>query len=197
MRRAADMAWQIVPLDTVAPVPWKNGGGLTRELLRWPLNSETWRVRISVAEVTADGPFSQFENTERWFAVLSGAGVALDINSVTTELTRCSEPLQFAGESATYCRLLAGPTQDFNLMLRATRGRLRRIADRATLDLSQCILAGLYSSGACTVVAADGQFIDVPPNSLCWRVLPEPPVKPAYDVVTVAGGPLLTMEIDR
>jgi environmental stress-induced protein Ves len=40
-------------------MPWKNGGGVTRELLAWPGGGD-WQVRISVAEIEADGPFSSF-----------------------------------------------------------------------------------------------------------------------------------------
>ena len=62
-------------VDT-APQAWRNGGGSTRELLAWPAGAD-WRVRVSVAEIGADGPFSAFDGVERWFAVLSGAGVVL------------------------------------------------------------------------------------------------------------------------
>jgi environmental stress-induced protein Ves len=34
-------------------------------------------LRISVAEITRDGPFSAFAGVQRWFAVLEGAGVML------------------------------------------------------------------------------------------------------------------------
>ena len=47
------MSWNLVQLADVAPQPWKNGGGTTRELLAWP-DAASWRVRLSVAEVAAD-----------------------------------------------------------------------------------------------------------------------------------------------
>ena len=31
------MSWNLVRLADLAPQPWKNGGGTTRELLAWPL----------------------------------------------------------------------------------------------------------------------------------------------------------------
>jgi environmental stress-induced protein Ves len=34
-------------------------------------------VRLSVADIERDGPFSAFAGLIRWFAVLSGAGVLL------------------------------------------------------------------------------------------------------------------------
>jgi environmental stress-induced protein Ves len=53
------MSWQIVPLEDVSPAPWRNGGGVTRELLAWP-TPQDWDWRISVAEVEKNGPFSRF-----------------------------------------------------------------------------------------------------------------------------------------
>ena len=59
--------------STATPVPWKNGGGVTRELLRLPAGSgDDWTLRISVADIAADGPFSPFPGITRWFAVLTG-----------------------------------------------------------------------------------------------------------------------------
>ena len=63
------MSWNAVRLDQVTAQPWRNGGGLTRELLAWP-GGEDWRLRLSVAQVTQDGPFSQFGGVQRWFSVL-------------------------------------------------------------------------------------------------------------------------------
>ena len=72
------MTPRLVALADTPPVPWRNGGGLTRELLAWPDGGD-WAVRVSVAEIEADGPFSTFPGVERWFAVLEGGGVALTI----------------------------------------------------------------------------------------------------------------------
>ena len=55
-----------------AAAPWRNGGGVTRELLRLAARPATGSVRVSVADIEADGPFSPFPGVERWFAVLRG-----------------------------------------------------------------------------------------------------------------------------
>ena len=111
------MGWHLTALADVAATPWRNGGGITRELAVWPPQGD-WHWRISVAEVAASGPFSRFEDVERWFAVLSGAGVRLDIAGNAHTLNDNSAPLQFDGGADTQCTLLGGPTQDFNLMVR-------------------------------------------------------------------------------
>ena len=67
------------------PVPWRNSGGVTRELLRWP-DTDNWLWRISVAEVASDGAFSHFAGVQRWLAILSGTGVRLTMPDHTIEL---------------------------------------------------------------------------------------------------------------
>jgi environmental stress-induced protein Ves len=103
--------------DSVTPQAWHNGGGQTRELLRWPADGP-WRLRISLADIAADGPFSGFEGVTRWFAVLSGAGVVLHFDDHDMRLDSASNALQFDGAAAPGCSLIDGPTQDLNLMLR-------------------------------------------------------------------------------
>ena len=54
-----DMSWMRITADDVAPTPWRNGGGRTRELLAWPHVAD-WKVRVSIADIDRDGPFSAF-----------------------------------------------------------------------------------------------------------------------------------------
>ncbi len=108
-------------LAEVEPQPWRNGGGVTQELLAWP-SAADWQCRISVARIDRNGPFSAFPGIERWFTVLSGEGVVLRFGKRRTMLTAGSEPLRFEGASAPGCELLNGPTLDLNLMLRSDAG---------------------------------------------------------------------------
>jgi len=112
-----------VPLDSVQPQPWRNGGGTTRELLAWPQGAP-WNARVSVADIDADGPFSAFPGVERWFAVIEGRGVELDFGEANQRITRDDQPVRFDGARAPMCRLLDGPTRDLNLMLRGARGAM-------------------------------------------------------------------------
>ncbi|MDO8252256.1 MAG: HutD family protein, partial [Rhodoferax sp.] len=79
------MNWRLVQLADAVPRPWRNGGGVTRELLAWP-QADDWIWRMSVAEVAHSGPFSRFEGVQRWFAVLGGAGVRLSVGGETHAL---------------------------------------------------------------------------------------------------------------
>ena len=144
---------------------WRNGGGVTRELLAWP-QPEDWRVRISVADIAADGPFSTFPAVRRWFTVLQGGGVALAIDGVGQVCRVGDPPLAFSGESSTACRLLAGPSRDLNFMLRDVEGAMQCVVAHRpwTPRASRC---GVFTMGAgrCDV---DGSIVDLGAESLLW-----------------------------
>lgn len=164
------MSWTLTRLNEVAPVPWRNGGGVTRELLAWPSASE-WTLRISVAEVARDGPFSRFPGVQRWFAVLSGSGVRLTVAGDVRELTVASPPFQFDGGADTVCHLLAGPTRDFNLMLRQGTARLHRLSGSHRASCKAGSLLAAYSQRGNIVIRCEGELIEIPLNALAWRIL--------------------------
>ncbi len=118
------MPLQHIAVAGVAPQPWRNGGGSTRELFTWPAGGgATWQLRISMADIAADGPFSAYPGVDRWFAVLHGAGVRLALPGTPAQtLTTTSAPLAFAGEGPPACTLVDGPTSDMNLMLQRGSG---------------------------------------------------------------------------
>lgn len=184
------MTLRVVHCDEVAPQPWKNGGGLTRELLAWPAagtHGNDWALRISVADIRAGGPFSAYAGIERWFAVLEGAGVRL----VLPDGKRCVEagdaPLQFAGEAAPPCELLDGPTRDLNLMLRAgTRGVMKRAVSGEPWTQSWLWRAAFVSQPA-RLDCADGVAVELAadtliaalPNGPC-RLVAQTPAAPMF-----------------
>ena len=137
---------QLLSADSVAPQAWRNGGGQTRELLAWPAGPD-WRVRISRADIAADGPFSAFPQVERWFTVLQGAGVLLTFAGTQHRLAPGDAPLRFDGAAAPGCRLLDGPTQDLNLMLRRGAGAMLPVQAGQGWD-APCAMRGLYTTVA-------------------------------------------------
>lgn len=175
------MSWQQVSLEDVAPQPWKNGGGTTRELVAWP-SAADWRVRISVAEVAADGPFSRFDGVKRCFAVLSGAGVRLVVNGLEHLLTVDSDPLAFDGGAPTHCALLDGPTQDFNLMARGGYALLRRV--RGSMQAVPATgLQAVYAASAPAQVHGGGAVMTLPAHTLAWRLQGDAVVIQAQDAL--------------
>lgn len=171
--KAMEHGWNLVPLAEVPPAPWRNGGGSTRELLAWPLSSDSqdWRVRLSVAEVARDGPFSSFPGVQRCFAVLSGAGVQLRLDGAVHRLDGASAPFEFDGGAAVDCALVDGPTQDFNLMVRGGRGRMQRLHGRHAANLSAPVLIALYARGTCTEATFDNEAVEIPAQTLAWRTV--------------------------
>ena len=113
----------LVEADRIPPQPWRNGGGATRELFVWPPQGD-WRLRISLADIERDGPFSAFLGVQRHFAVLEGAGVELQFDGRWQRQTRDAPPLAFDGAQAPDCRLIDGATRDLNLMCRGLHGTL-------------------------------------------------------------------------
>ena len=163
------MSWNVVSLDDVQPQAWKNGGGTTRELLAWPL-AVSWQLRLSVAEVEADGPFSRFDGVQRWFAVLSGAGVQLVVDGLAHKLTAASDPLAFDGGARTTCTLLGGATQDFNLMARGASPVLRRVRAGMPAAGAAARFQAVYAVAAPAVLRSAGHVLSVAPHTLAWRL---------------------------
>ncbi len=161
---------RIVRLDDVAPTPWKNGGGRTRELLVWPDRDHPgpWSLRISVAEIEADGPFSSFPGVTRWFAVVEGRGVRLRFGAQERSLGPLDEPLRFDGGDAPDCHLHDGPTRDLNLMVAAGRGTM--LAARLGDPWDEGFAArGLFAKTALRLRAGGGETLDLPAGSLYWQ----------------------------
>ena len=153
--------------------PWKNGGGVTREVAAFPAQAGgaaagdfVWRV--SVAEVAQAGPFSRFDGVERTLVLLAGAGMLLDeldgASVVHTHALR--QPLdlaRFAGETRIDARLVDGATRDFNLMVRrdVAHGELdvwHADAQANALRVLEADVVLLYcASGAVSVTLTTGE----------------------------------------
>lgn len=175
MSDAKNLGWTLVDLDAVPPQPWRNGAGLTRELAAWP-NAQDWAWRISVAEVSASGPFSHWPGVQRWFAVLGGKGLSLDVDGIRHALDTHSAPLCFDGAAATACTLRDGPTQDLNLMLRQGRAgaRMRRVTGAYSATWTQAVTLAIYAVDAEARIELDGKALRLPPRCLAWRRLDAP-----------------------
>lgn len=121
---------------------WKNDGGWTTELACDPATEEgnvaaDFRWRASIAEIERDGPFSSFPGIDRDLVLLAGNGMELDIDAAPPlRMDRRLQHLRFSGEQSVHCRLLAGPTRDFNIMAR--RGEIS--ADVAARPLTGSML---------------------------------------------------------
>lgn len=116
-----------IPPSSHRRTRWKNDGGWTTEIAR--SGDDDYRWRISIAEIESDGPFSSFPGIERDLLLLEGNGIELDIDDAPPRrLAQRFERVHFAGEAKVDCRLVAGPTRDFNVMARRDAVRADVIA---------------------------------------------------------------------
>jgi environmental stress-induced protein Ves len=113
----------LIAFASLAPVPWKNGGGSTTEIAIEPpgalLSDFDWRV--SLATISQNGPFSLFPGVDRTLVLVEGPGMVLDVdNSGRFVLGEDDVIIEFAGESVIQATLAGAPTIDFNVMTRRT-----------------------------------------------------------------------------
>lgn len=112
----------LIPFAGLQPVPWKNAGGSTTEIAVYPPEAgfEEFDWRLTLATVSADGPFSLFPGVERTLVLLEGHGLSLDIDG-DTALVSDAEPIAFDGENRVHATLNRGPSTVFNAMTRLDR----------------------------------------------------------------------------
>jgi environmental stress-induced protein Ves len=97
--------------------PWKNGGGVTHEIVRWP-DIDDYEVRISIADDRVPGPFSRFPGYRRWSFLAGPAPIALDVEGNVHELVALGDHLEVDGDAAITCALPGGPTRLLNVLVR-------------------------------------------------------------------------------
>ncbi|MGY3265323.1 HutD/Ves family protein [Lysobacter sp. HA35] len=114
---------RVIPSYEYRRTRWRNGTGWTREIHAEPgIDGADWDWRLSIAEITADGPFSTLPGVDRELVLLAGEGVRLRFDDgVVADVLPPYGRHRFAGEVAVHGELVDGPTHDFNLMWRRER----------------------------------------------------------------------------
>ena len=109
-------------LQTLPAMAWKNGGGVTREIVREPAGSsldgfDWW---VSVADIAAAGPFSRFVGIDRHLLLLEGDGVNLTSTEAGMNVNLLADDtvLAFSGDVDMNSQLLGGTVRDFNVMVK-------------------------------------------------------------------------------
>jgi len=168
--------------------PWKNGGGITREVA-----SCAYEWRVSIADIDRDGPFSRFDGIDRTLVLLSGAGMTLtEAGGARHVLDAPLARADFAGETAIDATLHDGPTRDFNLMT-------RRSAARGTVDVwragthrvERADTVLLFCASGAVGVEIDGAHYAL--QEMDTLRLDGP--RRAFDVVVSGGGALLAVSL--
>lgn len=160
---------ELIHADRIAPTAWKNGGGSTRTLLALPAGDD-WQLRISMADVARDGPFSPYPGVERWLALVDGQGMALEFEHQAVTLRPGDPPLLFDGAAAPHGRLLDGATRDLNLMHRGGQAAMRQALPGSPWRARQRC-CGLFALAAGRWSCADGRQAALPAHTLLWLAM--------------------------
>ncbi|MCK9537789.1 HutD family protein [Dokdonella sp.] len=114
---------RLIPANACRRQRWKNDGGWTTEIARSAAGdgeAGEFLWRVSIAEIETDGPFSLFPGVTRDLLLLGGNGIELTIGEAEPmPLTRRFARAHFDGALPVQCRLIDGPTRDFNVMTRS------------------------------------------------------------------------------
>jgi environmental stress-induced protein Ves len=160
------------------PVPWKNGGGLTREVVISPPGSDlaAFDWRISIAEIRTPGPFSLFGGIDRLMAVLAGRlSLAIDGRPAIT-LTPESDPFAFPGELPLVGAPLGAPVTDLNVMTRRSRCAARLMRSSAPRLEPQADTSVLIALAELTFRGAGTELSLLALDALVIRRLPGEPL---------------------
>ena len=160
---------QLLSLDDYRAMPWKNGQGSTIELARdagQHLQQFLWR--ISMADVSRDGPFSFFPARQRMLCILDGEGIILQFEHMAAQQQLTQQSVYaFSGDLAVQSQLIDGPIRDFNLIYSAAHfhARMQKYADR-TAGLSFSSSANvilIYNHSATLTIEVDQQAYRLQP----------------------------------
>lgn len=139
-------------------MPWKNGAGVTREIVRVDDDHGRMLWRVSMADVVEDGPFSLFPGYHRMLMLLGGPGFGLDCGGHGRhELGEPGDIANFHGSWPVRAVDVRGKSLDFNVM----------VADHLTCYLGNMVESHAVESverripprcRAAVVYAADGSW---------------------------------------
>ncbi|HXC97559.1 MAG TPA: HutD family protein [Edaphobacter sp.] len=134
-------------ISSLPPIPWKNGGGITRNLAVEPDGAgfDEFLWRLSFAEVSSPGKFSTFPGVDRTILVWKGTGLHLHRSDGRgVSITRDAEAYSFRGEDEIEATLIDGPTIDFNVMVRRDRYKAHVSQYQSETTISRSARQGFF-----------------------------------------------------
>lgn len=162
---------------------WANGAGTTTVVLREP-DDDLWSVRVSVAMVERDGPFSDLSATRRTLVPLD-APLTLRFHDGHEQRVARFGAVRFDGSPAPHCSLPDGATRDFNLMLRGSaRGEVlpRTLVDAMVLPPGSGVRWLLYLvAGHATLHAEGGRPLALHPQDAALVATDGDPARAGVD----------------
>ncbi len=96
---------------------WWNNGGVTHEIARRTnkVDTNAFDWRISVADVTAPGPFSHFPGIDRVLIFCEGQEMSVTVDGLAHDLSRWTL-FYFSGDADVSGAVPSGATRDLNIM---------------------------------------------------------------------------------
>ena len=103
--------------------PWKNGGGITEDVWLFPEGAthDDFDIRLSLAEISREGPFSAFPGIDRTITLVGGDQFVLEFDDGTRRRMTLLDPFSFDGALTPGSRLDGALSRDFNVMTRRSR----------------------------------------------------------------------------
>ena len=115
---------EIIRYAELKAQPWRNGGGVTRELASHTNAAQdnagqdiSWDWRVSIAEVSKAGDFSAFPGMDRVLTVVEGELLLLTVDGAEHPLEKY-RPFRFSGDAAAAGALPTGDIRDLNVITR-------------------------------------------------------------------------------
>lgn len=152
-------ASRLIPfaIDALRSEPWRNGAGWTRTVCMQHAQSVSAQTptptpaasalpgspadrpvlwRVSVADITAAGEFSQFAGMDRTAVMVQGGHLQLSNADVQLDFDGVGSQLQFPGEWSLQCSEPEGTTQLLNIMVRRDQASAQvQVIENAALTL--------------------------------------------------------------
>ncbi|MGO4192514.1 HutD family protein [Arthrobacter sp. YAF17] len=122
---------EIIRFAELKAQPWRNGGGVTRELASHSTSTPSpdgagpgstgsangWDWRVSIADVSKAGDFSAFPGMDRVLTVVEGELLLLIVDGAEHPLEKY-RPFRFSGDDAASGALPTGDIRDLNVITR-------------------------------------------------------------------------------
>jgi environmental stress-induced protein Ves len=111
---------EIIRFADLKPEPWRNGGGVTRQIAGHSCGSGRdggWDWRVSLAEVSKACDISQFPAMERALTVVEGELLLLTVDGAEQPVEKY-RPFRFPGGAATTCALPTGDVRNLDVITR-------------------------------------------------------------------------------
>ena len=161
----------IVRFAELPVIPWRNGGGVTREVAAsGGSGPQDFDWRISIADVSQPGPFSAFPGVDRVITLVEGERMELVIDGAVHVLG-LHDSLSFDGAGQASCSLPAGPTRDLNVMTcsdrRSAAVAVRDLSETRPIAVSGDQIAVLLTGSAVVAGADESQAHLEPLDAVC------------------------------